>query len=115
MLLFMTMKQAHVMRILHSVIHTMRAGSTVNAAVVAIPPNMPVADRPGAPELTPISAVGRTITSAHSPTMKTSRKFRLSFSKACVSYVAVQAVSFGDPIGNHARLHNGQHRNKAET
>ena len=77
MLLLMTMKQAHAMCILHSVIHTMKTGSTVNAAAVenTIPPNLTVANRVGAPELDPISAVGRTITNAHSPMSKTSRNF----------------------------------------
>ena len=54
--------------ILHCVIHTRRTGRTVNAAVVekTIPPNMTVANRPGAPELAPISALGSPITNAHS-------------------------------------------------
>ena len=77
MVLLITMKQAHAICIHHSLIRAMRTGSTVNAAAVenTMPPNMTVANRAGAPELAPISAVGRAITNAHSPMSKTSRNF----------------------------------------
>jgi len=42
-------------------------------------------------------------------------KFRLRSSKTGIANVAVQPARFGNPAGNHARLHNCQRRNKAET
>jgi hypothetical protein len=104
------------MCIFHSSIRAMRTGSTVDAATVenTIPANDTGESGWGSRACSD-QCRGKDDHERTQPYEEDMSKFRLSSPKACVSNVAVQPASFGDPVGNYARLHDCQRRNKAET
>jgi len=95
----------------------MTTGRTVYAAIVenTTPPNMTVANRPCAPELSPINARGRTPLDCTQSNQGNSAKFRLSSSITCIPNVAAEPAGLGDLRGNQPSLHDSQRRNKTET